>query len=124
MKEGSGEEDMTRRCLIDPRRLDRFDFGPHHPFKIYRLGLAFELMDALGLIDRPGVYTEDPHVMEKDFPVSPGIEQNRLFRTFDKTGKTPCSLHAGIVCVIVVKNGETHAAVIAQKHRPPPCSEK
>jgi len=51
---------MTKRCLIDPRGLQRFDFGPYHPFKIYRLGLAFELMDALGLIDRPGVYTLTP----------------------------------------------------------------
>jgi len=35
--------------LVDPRPLLRFDFGPNHPFKIDRLGLTFELMEAYGL---------------------------------------------------------------------------
>ncbi|RLE37534.1 acetoin utilization protein AcuC, partial [Candidatus Acetothermia bacterium] len=35
--------------LVDPRPLLRFDFGLHHPFKIDRLGLTFELMEAYGL---------------------------------------------------------------------------
>lgn len=35
--------------LVDPRPLLKFDFGPHHPFKIDRLGLTFELMEAYGL---------------------------------------------------------------------------
>jgi acetoin utilization protein AcuC len=42
-------------CLMDPRPLLRFDFGPYHPFKIYRLGLTYELMSAYGLIGADGV---------------------------------------------------------------------
>ena len=49
-----------KNCLIDPRELLRFDFGPMHPFKIYRLGLAYELMEAYGLTDREGVYILKP----------------------------------------------------------------
>ncbi len=41
-------------CLIDPRSLLEYDFGPHHPFKIYRLGLTFNLIEAYGLIDPEG----------------------------------------------------------------------
>ncbi len=41
--------------LVDPRPLLRFDFGPHHPFKIHRLGLTFELMEAYGLTAKEGV---------------------------------------------------------------------
>jgi len=41
--------------LVDPRPLLRFDFGPHHPFKVHRLGLTFDLMEAYGLTDKEGV---------------------------------------------------------------------
>jgi len=51
---------MVKRCLIDPRRLLRFDFGAHHPFKIYRLGLTFDLIQAMGLHELPGVYMKTP----------------------------------------------------------------
>ena len=47
-------------CLIDPRPLLRFDFGPAHPFKIYRLGLTFDLIDAYGLADRERVELVEP----------------------------------------------------------------
>jgi len=44
-----------RRRLIDPRPLLEHDFGPYHPFKIYRLGLTYELMEAYELLDAPDV---------------------------------------------------------------------
>jgi len=47
-------------CLIDPRKLVRFDFGPLHPFKTYRLGLAYNLMEAYGLTSAASVYTIEP----------------------------------------------------------------
>jgi acetoin utilization protein AcuC len=46
---------MSDYCLIDPTSLLRFDFGDHHPFKIHRLGLTYELIRAYGLVDRPDV---------------------------------------------------------------------
>jgi acetoin utilization protein AcuC len=46
---------VTKYCLIDPTPLLRFDFGDHHPFKIHRLGLTYELIRAYGLVDRPDV---------------------------------------------------------------------
>ena len=49
---------MGKRCLIDPGELLRFDFGPDHPFKIYRLGLTYDLIRAIGLDRLPGVYTK------------------------------------------------------------------
>ncbi len=47
-------------CIVDPRKLLSFDFGEYHPFKTYRLGLAYDLMDAYGLIDRDGVIVCQP----------------------------------------------------------------
>jgi len=47
-------------CLIDPRPLLRFDFGPAHPFKIYRLGLTFDLIEAYGLADPEDVELVEP----------------------------------------------------------------
>ncbi|MFC2079795.1 acetoin utilization protein AcuC [Candidatus Bipolaricaulota bacterium] len=35
--------------LIDPRTLLQYDFGVHHPFKIHRLGLTYNLIEAYGL---------------------------------------------------------------------------
>ena len=49
-----------KNCLIDPRDLLKFDFGPMHPFKIYRLGLAYELMEAYGLTELESVYILTP----------------------------------------------------------------
>jgi acetoin utilization protein AcuC len=43
------------KTLVDPNQLLRFDFGVHHPFKVYRLGLTYDLMNAYGLIDREDV---------------------------------------------------------------------
>ena len=51
---------MANCCLIDPTSLDRFDFGVHHPFKIHRLGLTYELIRAYGLVDRPNVTVLSP----------------------------------------------------------------
>ena len=53
---------MCKHCVIDPTPLLRFDFGPHHPFKIHRLELAFSLMRACGLIDRPDVCVLPPRL--------------------------------------------------------------
>ena len=46
--------------LIDPRKLLRYDFGPLHPFKIYRLGLTYDLMEAYGLTSAPSIRTFEP----------------------------------------------------------------
>ena len=51
---------MSSYCLIDPTSLLRFDFGAHHPFKIHRLGLTYELIRAYGLVDRPDVHVLSP----------------------------------------------------------------
>ncbi len=47
-------------CIVDPRKLLSFDFGEYHPFKTYRLGLAYDLMDAYGIINRDGVTVCQP----------------------------------------------------------------
>ncbi len=44
-----------KKTLVDPRQLLRFDFGDAHPFKVYRLGLFFDLCGQYGLVDRPDV---------------------------------------------------------------------
>jgi len=44
-----------KTTLVDPRQLMRFDFGDAHPFKVYRLGLFFDLCERYGLIERPDV---------------------------------------------------------------------
>ena len=45
-----------KKCLVDPRSLQRFDFGPTHPFKIARLGLTYDLIEAYGLTDDEDTY--------------------------------------------------------------------
>ena len=47
-------------CLVDPRKLLRYDFGSLHPFKVYRLGLTYDLMEAYGLTNAPSIYTLEP----------------------------------------------------------------
>jgi len=49
-------------CLIDPRTLLQFDFGPSHPFKTYRLGLTYELMEAYGLVEEGAVCILTPRM--------------------------------------------------------------
>jgi len=46
-------------CLIDPRSLLQHDFGSNHPFKIHRLGLTYNLIEAYDLIA-----TDDVEVLE------------------------------------------------------------
>jgi len=60
------EGDSMKHCLIDPTPLLRFDFGPHHPFKIYRLGLTYELMSAYGLTESDEIYTIAPRQAEEE----------------------------------------------------------
>jgi acetoin utilization protein AcuC len=47
-------------CLVDPRSLLKHDFGSGHVFKIHRLGLAFELIEAYGLADPESVHRIQP----------------------------------------------------------------
>jgi len=53
-------------CLVDPRSLLRFDFGPNHPFKIYRLGLTYELVDAYGLANPEEISILSPREATED----------------------------------------------------------
>ena len=41
--------------LIDPRTLLQYDFGDYHPFKIYRLGLAYSLIESYELCEADDV---------------------------------------------------------------------
>ncbi len=45
----------VKATLVDPTSLLCFDFGAGHPFKIYRLGLTYELLESLGLTRLDGV---------------------------------------------------------------------
>ena len=47
-------------ALVDPTSLLRFDFGPGHPFKIFRLGLTYDLLQAFGLTELDGVSLLEP----------------------------------------------------------------
>ena len=49
-------------CLIDPRSLLQYDFGAHHPFKIYRLGLAYSLIESYGLIGMDDIAVLSPRL--------------------------------------------------------------
>ena len=61
---------MANYCLIDPTSLLRFDFGAHHPFKIHRLGLTYDLIRAYGLVDRPNVTVLSPREATEDEAMS------------------------------------------------------
>ena len=56
----------TGACLIDPRSLLHFDFGSGHPFKIHRLGLTYELLEAYGLTEADGVDVIAPREATED----------------------------------------------------------
>ena len=51
---------MERSCLVKVDRFQRFDFGPSHPLKTYRLGLTYALMEAYGLTALEGIYLLEP----------------------------------------------------------------
>ena len=57
-------------CLIDPRKLLRYDFGPLHPFKIYRLGLTYNLMESYGLTKAPSIHTLEPREADEEEALS------------------------------------------------------
>ncbi len=44
-----------KTTLVDPRHLMRFDFGDAHPFKVYRLGLFYDLCAHYKLLERQDV---------------------------------------------------------------------
>ncbi len=48
--------------LIDPRTLLQYDFGAYHPFKIYRLGLAYSLIESYGLAGTDDVTVLPPRM--------------------------------------------------------------
>jgi acetoin utilization protein AcuC len=52
--------------LIDPRTLLRFDFGPYHPFKTYRLGLTYDLMESYGLTELEDVRILEPRAATEE----------------------------------------------------------
>jgi acetoin utilization protein AcuC len=51
---------MGKSCLVKVDRFKEFDFGPEHPFKVYRLQLVHALMEAYGLTELEGVYLLEP----------------------------------------------------------------
>jgi acetoin utilization protein AcuC len=58
--------EVRSAVLVDPSTLLHFDFGPGHPFKVYRLGLTYGLIDAYGLVDIEGVRTLIPREATED----------------------------------------------------------
>lgn len=48
--------------LINPRSLLRHDFGAHHPLKIHRLGLTYNLIEAYDLISTDDVTVLEPRM--------------------------------------------------------------
>jgi acetoin utilization protein AcuC len=53
-------------CLTDISPFNKFDFGPAHPFKIYRLKLTYELIAAYNLINLPQVYQIKPQLATEE----------------------------------------------------------
>jgi len=58
--------DVCGTCLVDPRPLLQFDFGAQHPFKVHRLGLTYELIEAYKLTELDGVSLLDPREASED----------------------------------------------------------
>lgn len=52
--------------LVDPRTLLEFNFGDYHPFKTYRLGLAYDLIDLYGLVSREEVTIIEPRTATEE----------------------------------------------------------
>lgn len=48
--------------LINPETLLQYDFGDYHPFKIYRLGLAYGLIEAYDLVDAENITVHTPRM--------------------------------------------------------------
>lgn len=51
---------------MDIRPFTKFDFGPTHPFKIYRLELTYRLIEAYNLIDLPQAYQIAPRLATEE----------------------------------------------------------
>ena len=48
--------------LIDPRTLLQYDFGVYHPFKIYRLGLAYSLIESYKMVEAADITVLSPRM--------------------------------------------------------------
>ena len=45
---------ITKTAFIYSDEFTKFDYGPSHPLKIFRLKLTYELIKAYGLLSLPG----------------------------------------------------------------------
>jgi len=52
----------VNHSLIDPRTLLQYDFGTHHPFKIYRLGLAYGLIESYKMVEADDITVLQPRL--------------------------------------------------------------
>jgi acetoin utilization protein AcuC len=60
----------VKTALVHSEDWTRFDYGPHHPLRMERLGLTWRLMQAYGLTQRPGVVVRAPTpASERDIAV-------------------------------------------------------
>ena len=48
--------------LIDPRTLLQYDFGAYHPFKIFRLGLAYSLIESYKMVEAEDIRVLSPRM--------------------------------------------------------------
>jgi len=52
----------VNHSLIDPRTLLQYDFGAYHPFKIYRLGLAYSLIESYKMVEADDIAVLSPRM--------------------------------------------------------------
>jgi acetoin utilization protein AcuC len=56
----------VKTALVHSQDWARFDYGPHHPLRMERLGLTWRLMQAYGLTERAGVVVRAPTPAAED----------------------------------------------------------
>ncbi|MEW6162318.1 MAG: acetoin utilization protein AcuC [Nitrospirota bacterium] len=57
---------MAKTAFIYSNEFSKFDYGPTHPFKIFRLKLTYELIKAYGLLSLPGTQYIEARMTEDE----------------------------------------------------------
>ncbi|MBM4128854.1 MAG: acetoin utilization protein AcuC, partial [Nitrospira sp.] len=88
---------MKKRAFIYTDEFSRFDYGPTHPFKIFRLKLTYELIKAYGLLSLPNTqYVEARKAEDKEILIFHDEEYLEILKAADVGLEVPGSYHYGL----------------------------
>jgi len=88
---------MTRTAFIYTHEFSKFDYGPAHPFKIFRLKLTYKLIKAYGLLSLPNTqYIESKMAEEEDLLLFHDREYIEILKAANVGIEIPSAYYYGL----------------------------